>query len=88
LQYKTPVFCDGSCVEELDFFGALGIEYIHPSSRQQPAIMSTGQLGEPPTPTGLTGNYKVTSYQALTNTSRPTKTPTSQTPPDPEGPSQ
>lgn len=28
-------------------------EYIHPSSREQPAILSTGGLGEPPTPTGL-----------------------------------
>jgi DNA polymerase/3'-5' exonuclease PolX len=30
------------CPEEPDFFRALGIEYVHPSSRQQPATMSTG----------------------------------------------
>ncbi len=46
-----------------------GIEYIHPSGRQQPATVSTGQLGEPPTPTGIDGNNKVTNYQEVTNRS-------------------
>jgi hypothetical protein len=38
---------------------------------EQPLSASAGELGEPPTPTptGLEGNNKVTSYQGVTNKS-------------------
>ena len=76
------------CPEEVDFFRALGIEYVHPSDRQQPAIMSTGPTTTTTTTTtttGFDGNNKVTSYQGVTNKSPHTRDGLRHFPVDPEG---